>query len=120
MNAQTLALIFLAQAGYVFLLTVQQANVHRRKYTWAFFNSFAIGLCQLAALWFIPHATAAIEFAAFLLAGPVAVVVGMRFHPPVKSADPVKHCTCVSNPQKVCEIHDYPCGCSRQDGFCGH
>jgi len=65
MISGTLALLFTSQFAYVFLLGIQQVNVHKGYRLRAFLNSFGIGLCQIAALWFIPHARTFTEFAVF-------------------------------------------------------
>jgi len=84
MISGTLALLFTSQFAYVFLLGIQQVNVHKGYRLRAFLNSFGIGLCQIAALWFIPHARTFTEFAVFLIAGPVGIVAMMIFYPVIK------------------------------------
>lgn len=78
----SVVIIFVSQFFWVLLLGFQQTNVHQGRKLRAFVTSFALGLCQLAMIWFIPRASRLCEFSAFLLAGPLAITLAMVLYPP--------------------------------------
>lgn len=72
--------LFLSAFATVFLLGIQQQNVHGRHYAAAIFTSLGIGAAQLFLWRMVPEATAA-EIAATLAGGPVGIVAAMWIHP---------------------------------------
>lgn len=64
----------------VFLLGIQQQNVHGRHYRTAAITSIGIGLAQIYLWRNIPSATGS-EVIATLAGGPIGIVCAMYFHP---------------------------------------
>ena len=64
----------------VFLLGVQQMNVHGRHYLAAVVTSLGIGLAQITLWRAMPGANPA-EIVATLAGGPVGIVAAMYIHP---------------------------------------
>lgn len=71
--------LFASAFVLVFFLGLQSQVVRDGHYVAAFFNSFAIGACNLVMLKLAPNAGPA-EIAAFLSGGPIAIVCSMKFH----------------------------------------
>jgi len=80
----TAALIFIAQFSMIFLLGWQQQNVAKRLYVNAAITSMLLGI----AGWFTVTIMAtmrtfdilSIVFAAYIVAGPIAIVLSMYAH----------------------------------------
>jgi len=68
----------------VFLLGVQQMNVHGRHYLAAIVTSFGIGAAQIFLWRLVPSATP-VEIAATLCGGPVGIVAAMWVHPRISA-----------------------------------
>lgn len=73
-----LALLF-STFGLVFALGLQSQLVNRGHFVAAAFNSFAIGMGNLALYKLAPDASG-IEIAGFLCGGPVGIVFSMWFY----------------------------------------
>ena len=74
------ATLFLSAFFTVFLLGVQQQNVHGRHYLAAVVTSLGIGAAQIFLWRLVPEANAG-EIAATLAGGPVGIVAAMWAHP---------------------------------------
>lgn len=72
----TSATLFVSTFALVFFLGLQSLTVNGGHRVLAFFNSFAIGLSQLALFKLAPDATG-IEIAAYLSGGPFGIVASM-------------------------------------------
>jgi hypothetical protein len=64
----------------VFLLGIQQMNVHGRHYLAAIVTSFGIGAAQIFLWRLVPDADAG-QIAATLCGGPVGIITAMWLHP---------------------------------------
>lgn len=73
-------ILFLSTASLVFLLGIQQLNVHGGHYLLAVITSFFIGGTQIF-LWRTMPTASITEIASTLAGGPVGIVLAMRFHP---------------------------------------
>ena len=73
---QTAALLLVNTFLLVFFLGMQSLAVNGGHRVMAFFNSLAIGTCQLVLYKLTPDASG-IEVAAFLLGGPFGIVAAM-------------------------------------------
>lgn len=73
--------IFACTFGVVVALGLQSLNVNGGHYVLAAFNSFAIGAFNLALLKLVPQPTTTIDNLAYLLGGPIGIVVAMKTHP---------------------------------------
>ncbi len=76
----TRAALFLSAFFTVFLLGIQQQNVHGRHYFAAIVTSFGIGAAQIFLWRLVPDANAG-EIAATLAGGPCGIVAAMWAHP---------------------------------------
>jgi len=76
----THAALFLSAFATVFLLGIQQQNVHGRHYLAAIVTSLGIGAAQIFLWRLVPSATPG-EIAATLAGGPVGIVAAMWLHP---------------------------------------
>jgi uncharacterized membrane protein SpoIIM required for sporulation len=63
----------------VFTLGLQSQLVNNGHHVGAFFNSLAIGACNLVLFKLAPNATG-LEIAAYLLGGPFGIVASMAFY----------------------------------------
>lgn len=72
-------ILFLSSFALVFLMGVQQLNVHSRRYLLSGVTSLLIGLTNLAALKLVPEA-ALLPALAFLAGGPLGIVTSMWLH----------------------------------------
>jgi hypothetical protein len=72
--------LFLSAFATVFLLGVQQQNVHGRHYLAAVVTSLGIGAAQIFLWRLVPDADAG-QIAATLAGGPVGIVAAMWAHP---------------------------------------
>ena len=75
----TAALIFSSTFVLVFALGFQSLNVNNGHYKAAFFTSFAIALSNLVLFKTVPQA-GTLDIAAYLTAGPFAIVASMKAH----------------------------------------
>ena len=76
------ALVILASTfGVVLALGLQSLSVNSGHRLFAFFNSLVIGAFNLALLKLVPVASEPLEFAAYLVGGPVGIVTAMALHP---------------------------------------
>lgn len=75
----TALLIFASTFTLVFALGFQSLNVNNGHYKAAFFTSLAIGLANLVLFKTVPQADA-LDIAAYLIAGPFAIVASMYAH----------------------------------------
>ena len=74
------ALFLLASTfGLVFALGLQSQLVNNGHFVSAFFNSLAIGACNLVLFKLAPDATG-LEVAAYLVGGPFGIVASMLFY----------------------------------------
>jgi hypothetical protein len=73
--------IFACTFGVVVALGLQSLNVNGGHHIMAALNSFAIGSFNLALLKLVPQPTSLIDNAAYLLGGPIGIVVAMKLHP---------------------------------------
>lgn len=71
-------LLFTSTFILVFALGMQSQLANNGHYVAAFVNSFVIGLAQIGALHVI-HATSLVDYAAYVLGGPIAIVCSMAF-----------------------------------------
>lgn len=69
-------LLLVSTFALVFALGLQSQFVNNGHYVPAFLNSLMIGAGQLGALQIV-HASTPLEYAAYLLGGPVAIVCSM-------------------------------------------
>jgi hypothetical protein len=76
----THATLFLSAFATVFLLGIQQQNVHGRHYLAAVVTSVGIGTAQIFLWRLVPEASAS-EIVATLAGGPVGIVSAMWLHP---------------------------------------
>lgn len=76
-----LLLIFVAAFAIVFALGFQSLNVNRGHYWLASLTSLFIGTANLALLKLVPQASDPAEIAAYLLGGPLGILLAMRLHP---------------------------------------
>lgn len=72
--------MFAAAFATVFLLGIQQQNVHGRHYWAAGITSLCIGASQFV-LWRIAPTATVTEIAATLAGGPVGIMAAMVVHP---------------------------------------
>lgn len=72
--------LFLSAFATVFLLGIQQQNVHGRHYLAAVVTSLGIGAAQIFLWRLVPEASAS-QIAATLAGGPVGIVSAMWAHP---------------------------------------
>lgn len=79
----THAALFLSAFLTVFLLGIQQQNVHGRHYIAAAITSLGIGAAQIFLWRLVPDANAT-EIAATLAGGPAGIVSAMAAHPYIK------------------------------------
>ena len=75
----TALIIFISTFVLVFALGFQSLNVNGKHYKAAFFTSFGIALSNLILFKTVPQADW-VEIAAYLLAGPFAIVCSMYAH----------------------------------------
>ena len=73
-------LLFGAAFGAVFLLGFQSLCVNHGHRALAAFNSLGIGVMNLGLFKLAPSAQTPLEIAAFLTAGPVAILCAMSVH----------------------------------------
>lgn len=78
-DLMTALIIFASTYVLVFALGFQSLNVNNGHYKAAFFTSFAIAVSNLVLFKTVPQANW-IEIAAYLLAGPFAIVSSMWAH----------------------------------------
>ena len=76
----TYAALFASAFVTVFLLGIQQQNVHGRHYLPAVITSLGIGAAQIYLWRSMPGASLA-EIAATLAGGPIGIVAAMYTHP---------------------------------------
>jgi hypothetical protein len=69
--------LFLSTFFVVFCYGLQSQFVNSGHYKSAFANSFAISACNLMLYKLAPHATSATEISAYLIGGPIAIVLSM-------------------------------------------
>jgi hypothetical protein len=72
--------LFCSAFATVFLLGIQQQNVHGRHYLAAVVTSLGIGAAQIFLWRLVPQASAG-EIVATLAGGPVGIVAAMVLHP---------------------------------------
>lgn len=72
-------LLLLSTFGVVFALGLQSQLVNNGHYIGAFFNSLAIGACNLVLLKLVPDASG-LEIAAYLAGGPLGIVASMSVY----------------------------------------
>jgi hypothetical protein len=70
------AALFASTFGLVFALGLQSQLVNNGHYLGAFFNSLAIGSCNLVLFKLAPDATG-LQIAAYLCGGPLGIVCAM-------------------------------------------
>ncbi|MFN7725180.1 MAG: hypothetical protein ACK5QH_08935 [Rubrivivax sp.] len=75
----TAAALLLSTFCLVFTLGLQSQLVNNGHYVSAFFNSLAIGACNLVLFKLAPDASG-IEIAAYLAGGPFGIVASMAFY----------------------------------------
>lgn len=75
----TALIVFISTFVAVFALGFQSLNVNNGHYKAAFMTSFAIGSGNLMILKFVPDGDL-VSMAAYLLAGPLAIVASMWVH----------------------------------------
>lgn len=80
MSTNTL-LILACTFGVVLALGLQSLNVNGGHHLMAAVTSFAIGTFNLALLKLVPQPTTVFDNAAYLLGGPIGILVAMRLHP---------------------------------------
>lgn len=74
-------LIFVCTFGVVLALGLQSLNVNGGHHLMAAVTSFAIGTFNLALLKLVPQPTTVFDNAAYLLGGPIGILVAMKLHP---------------------------------------
>lgn len=72
----TAALLLASTFGLVFFLGLQSQLVNNGHYASAFFNSLAIGSCNLVLFKLAPDASG-LEIAAYLTGGPFGIIAAM-------------------------------------------
>lgn len=77
---KTELILFVSQFIAIFAMGFQQQNVHARKFVSAALTSVLIGVAQMLVLRGMPKAGVS-GVAAWLLAGPLAIVCAMWIHP---------------------------------------
>lgn len=77
----TAVALFATTFVLVFLLAVQQFNVHYNEVTRAFISSTGIALLNLVLLKVMPQHTTLIENAAYVFGSSFGVIAGMRCRP---------------------------------------
>lgn len=80
MTTNTL-LILACTFGVVLALGLQSLNVNGGHHLMAAVTSFAIGTFNLALLKLVPQPTTVFDNAAYLLGGPIGILVAMKLHP---------------------------------------
>lgn len=70
--------LFISTMLLVMALGAQSLLVHNGRYWSAFFNSFAIGVCNIILFKLAPNASPQ-EIAGYLSGGPVGIVLAMYF-----------------------------------------
>jgi hypothetical protein len=78
-------LLFGSAFGAVFLLGFQSLCVNHGRKTLAVFNSLGIGLMNLGLYKMAPHVESVSEVAAFLIAGPIAILCAMAVHERIRA-----------------------------------
>jgi uncharacterized protein YebE (UPF0316 family) len=74
-------LILACTFGVVLALGLQSLNVNGGHHLMAAVTSFAIGTFNLALLKLVPQPTTVFDNAAYLLGGPIGILVAMKLHP---------------------------------------
>ncbi len=83
---KTELLLFASQFGAIFLLGLQQHNVHARRFGAAAVTSLVLGAMQAFSFRKIPNATPT-ELVAWLVAGPLGIVAAMWVYPRIFKND---------------------------------
>lgn len=85
MMIPTWLIIFVVAVGVVYFLGLQSLSVNTGMLWLAGVNSLCIGAFNIGILSLVPKAAGPAEYAAYLIGGPVGIMLAMKTHPRIRT-----------------------------------